>query len=87
MKAIVKGKTEPFDGPYEKNIIKYTLSLGDGTIINWYEKLSDKRTNLNAETGHIIEGLEIELRDGLPIPHYKNSNPRVINRQFLMFDK
>ncbi len=89
MKAIVtKVKQGPYDGPFEK--IEKTLHLKTeyDEKINWHIRLKNKETFIDASIGHIIEGIELtENREGRKVIDYKNSDPRVVNRQFVIFEE
>jgi hypothetical protein len=86
MKAIVeKIKEGPYQGTY--NIVDRTLKLKTEyqEEIAWHIRNDCEETKLNAEVGHIIEGIELtENRSGKKIIDYKKSEPRVINRQFVL---
>ena len=87
MKAIVEKIIEgPYQGPYD--VIDRTLKLRTEyqEEVTWHIRKNNKDTELNAEVGHIIEGIILrENRSGNKIIDYVNSDPRVVNRQFVMF--
>jgi len=87
MKAIVERvKNGPYKGPYD--VVQRTLFLltEDKERICWHVRSHLRETNINADEGHIIEGIEItENNNGNKVINYLKSEPRVVNRQFVMF--
>jgi hypothetical protein len=56
MKAIVKSIIGPYDGPFEKNITTYKLSIGLNEII-WHENGYRPINNLDIKVGDVLTGL------------------------------
>lgn len=78
MKAIVRNKIGPYDGPYEKNITTYKLEVADQKIVVWHE---NGKRGLDANKGDIIIGLEL-TPDG--IPNYSASDPKVVQLKLFL---
>jgi hypothetical protein len=68
MKAVVKLIIGPYDGPFEKNITTYKLSLGLNDI-TWHENGSRPMSELNIKVGDVITGLVLNGNR----PDYKKS--------------
>jgi hypothetical protein len=68
MKAIVKLIIGPYDGPFEKNIITYKLSLGLNDV-TWHENGSRSMSGLDIKVGDVLSGLVLNGDR----PDYKNS--------------
>jgi hypothetical protein len=56
MKAVVKSIIGPYDGPFEKNIITYKLSIGLNEIV-WHENGYRPMNNLDIKVGDVLSGL------------------------------
>ena len=59
MKAIVeKVKQGPYDGPFDTIQKTLYLKTEHNEQVNWHIRAGYSETNINAEIGHIIEGID-----------------------------
>lgn len=82
MKARIKTKIGPYQGPFEK-IITYRLELNNNNIVVWHE--NGKRNFPNLNTNDIIEGLIVKKINNKVLPDYRNSIIKKYSNQILIF--